>query len=132
MATWKDYWRQATLFWEVAESVHDAPHANQAASNAILAAIAANDALCLYLGGRRARADDHASAVALLRQITSKTEHSRAAAGHAEKLAAILQMKNEVQYYGAPITPAQAGRVMKQVRRLLDWVQSVLPPAPIA
>lgn len=126
MATWQEYRRQAQLFWEVAESVNDGQHPNQAASNAILAAIAANDALCLRIGGRHSRSGDHASAIGLLLQLTRGKRHAKEATARAEQLAAVVELKNEAQYLGRPLTPAKAGRVMTQTRRFIEWVETIL------
>ncbi len=56
MPTWQARLRDARNFRTVASVVADPEHGNQAASNAILGAIAANDAICLHLGHPSLRA----------------------------------------------------------------------------
>jgi len=65
--------QQARLYLEVAELVvPDAPgeHATVATGNAVLAGIAAADAICCSIAGERYRGDDHRQAADLLGQVT--------------------------------------------------------------
>jgi hypothetical protein len=65
--------RQARLYLEVAELVaNDKPgeHATVATGNAVLAGIAAADAICCSAAGERYRGDDHRQSAELLGQVT--------------------------------------------------------------
>ena len=62
MATWQEFLTEARRFWEVAEAAYDPDHVNQAASQAIHAVIAANDALCLFLIQDRPSGESHSQA----------------------------------------------------------------------
>ena len=68
--------RQARLYLEVATLVaSDEPgeHATVATANAVLAGIAAADAMCCAIAGERFRGDDHRRAAEYLGQITGDT-----------------------------------------------------------
>ena len=132
MADWQGYLRQAHRFWEGAEAAHDPEHASQAVSNAILAAIAANDAVCLYLLGEVSGSGSHAEAARHLQTACKGTRWEREAATHARQFAQILREKNAAQYEGRPLAPETADRIMTQARRFLDWVERVLPPLPLS
>jgi HEPN domain-containing protein len=128
MAAWEGFLREARRFWQVAEVARDLGHFNQAASNAIHAAIAANDALCLFLGGERPRGQSHAEAARVLRRVCQGTQWEQEAATRAQQLTEVLQEKTAVQYEGRPIGARAADRVMKQAARFLEWAEAVLPP----
>jgi hypothetical protein len=68
--------RQARLYLEVATLVaSDEPgeHATVATANAVLAGIAAADAMCCAIAGERFRGDDHRRAAEYLGQVTGDT-----------------------------------------------------------
>jgi len=127
MATWQDFIREAGRFWDVARMVDGPGYENQAVSNAILAVIAANDALCLFLHGERAQGQSHAEARAALKTACRGTELEAEAAVRAQQLSDVLQQKHAAQYYGRPIGREAAGRAMKQAERFIGWVNDVLP-----
>ncbi len=95
-------------------------------SSIILAAIAANAALCLALGGVVPRGDSHARAARELQAACKGTPHEAEAARRARQLAEVLEHKTTVQYRGQPIRPDLAARTMKQARRFIEWVEEVL------
>ena len=59
MATWQDRWRDAQGFWDLARAGYDpeSRYSNPAASNALMAVIAANDAVCLRLSRRQPKGE---------------------------------------------------------------------------
>ena len=132
MATWQDRLRDARRFWDVAEAVDDPEHGNQAASNAILAAIAANDAVCMFLGRRRPAGDSHSEAAQVLQEICQSTQWAPEAAEKARQLLELTRLKNAVQYHGTPLRREQIGKIMKQAERFIEWVQAILPPTNVA
>jgi hypothetical protein len=127
--SWEGRLRDARSFWEVAEAAHDPDHGNQAASNAILAAIAANDAVCLCLGERRASGDSHLEAAAVLQQVCQGTPWEQEAALKSKQLLEVIQHKEAAQYTGRRLRPEEVDRIMKQVERFLAWAQEILPPS---
>ncbi len=127
MADWQGFLTQARRFWDVAEASHDPEHANQAASNAIHAVIAANDALCLYLLHERPGGDSHTEASRMLQRACKGTAWEREAARKARQYAQIVQLKNAAQYEGQLLRPDDVARIMTQAKRFLDWAQRVLP-----
>ncbi|MBU0608127.1 MAG: HEPN domain-containing protein [Armatimonadetes bacterium] len=126
MATWQDYLAEARRFREAAEIVYDPQHVNQALSSIILAAIAANDALCLALMGAVPGGDSHARAAREMQEACKGTRHEAEAARRARQLAEVLEHKTAVQYRGQPVRPETAERLMKQAQRFMDWVEDVL------
>lgn len=126
MATWQDYLTECRRFREAAEAVYGPQHLNQGLSSAILAVIAANDALCLALIGIVPGGDSHARATREMQAACKGTRHEAEAAKRARQLAEILEHKTTVQYRGQPLRPETADRVMKQAERFIDWVEDVL------
>lgn len=127
MATWQDYLREASRFWEVAQAVHGPGYHSQAVSNAVHAVIAANDALCLFQIGERAQGDSHAEAANVLGRACQGTALQHQVPPRIRQLADVLEQKSPSQYYGKQITPDAAERVMKQAERFIDWVRETLP-----
>jgi hypothetical protein len=88
--------RHARKFLEVAELVaeegEDVEYASPAASLAILAGIAASDAACCKVLGRRSRAQDHRDATALLEEITPGGKQA------GSSLSRLLSLKDEAHY----------------------------------
>ena len=126
MATWQDYLRESRRFRDSAEVVFDPQHLNQGLSHIILAAIAANDALCLALVGIVPGGDSHARATREMQAACKGTRHEGEAAKRARQLAEILEHKTAVQYRGQLTRPETADRVMKQAQRFIDWVEDLL------
>ncbi len=88
-----------------------------AAGNAVLAAIAASDALCCRLLGERSRGQDHRDAVALLEQVRfgSGTDETKARRGRelARALATALDLKDDSHYGTLMIGAAELRRLMR-------------------
>jgi hypothetical protein len=128
MASWEDRWRDAQGFWDLAEAGY-APrssHGNPAAGNAIMAAIAANDAICLRLGRRQPRGDSHTQAAELLQEACRGTEWENDASDKARQLREMLRLKTAVQYLGRPLAADKLDNLMKQAERFMDWARGVL------
>lgn len=132
MADWQGFLRQSRRFWEVAETVHDPEHASQAASNAIHAVIAANDALCLHQLGERPGGESHSEAAQFLQRACRGTRWEQDAARRARHYTQIIREKNAAEYEGRSIGPEAADMIMKRAKRFLDWVEELLPPLPLS
>ncbi len=126
MATWQTRWQAAQGFWEAAELLHDGRHTAQAAANAILAAIAANDAICLKLGRAQPRNQSHVEAARDLQAACRGTGFEQEAAERSRQLVEILRHKNAAQYNSAPLTADVVERIMTQAGRLIAWAKTVL------
>ena len=127
MATWQDYLGEARRFWEVAQAIDAPGYHSQAVSNAVHAVIAANDALCLFQIGERARGDSHAEAAGMLKRACKGTALEQQVSQRTRQLADVLQQKSPSQYYGKQVDPDTAQRVMMQAKRFVVWVEEVLP-----
>jgi len=127
MATWQEFLSEARRFWEVAETAYDPDHINQAASQAIHAVIAANDALCMFLIQDRPAGESHTQAVQFLRRACAGTEWEQEAATRVRQFADVLQLRSAVEYQGRPIKRERAERLMKQAKRFVEWAETVLP-----
>jgi hypothetical protein len=101
--------RQAHAYLETAELVDsegdgaaDSDFTHVAAGVAVLAAIAAADALCCHALGERARGQDHRSAADLLRGIRLGSGNHRSQEQHSRRLAdallTALDLKDESHY----------------------------------
>ena len=97
MDTWQTRFTQARRFWTVAEALRDGPDfGNQAVSNAVLAVIAANDALCLHSGRSRLSGDSHTQAAEALEGALKGTPHEADAAKHADTRPTVESMRLRV------------------------------------
>ncbi|MBM3475835.1 MAG: hypothetical protein FJX75_21415 [Armatimonadetes bacterium] len=108
----------------------DPEHGNQAASNAILGAIAANDALCIYLGGDQPSGESHLEATDALTQACRGTRWEREVRGRARQLEALIRMKAAAQYSGRRLSVPEVSRILRQAERFIDWAEAVRTTAP--
>jgi len=127
MADWRGYRREARRFWEVARAFDRPGYANQAVSNAAHAAIAANDAVCLYLINEQASGESHAEATRALKRACKGTQWEAETAQKADQLSQVLEAKSASQYRGTALRADVADRVMKQAQRFLEWTETILP-----
>ncbi len=118
-------------FWDLAQAAYDprATYGNPAASNALMAVIAANDPVCLHLGHRQPRGESHAEAAKALRQACKSTQWEREAAEKSRQLLAMLRQKTAVQYLGKPLPGDTIAMIMKQAQRFMEWAADILPSA---
>jgi hypothetical protein len=126
MPRWQDRLEDARKFWEIAQSADRPGYANQAASNAVLAAIAANDAVCLVLTGTTSGGESHTRAAAALREACRGKPCEREAAEKSRQLLDILREKSAVQYHGRPLSAGSATKVMRQTERFVEWAEGVV------
>lgn len=108
---------QAKAFAEVAELdplSDDGPTRSAAESNAVLAGIAAGDAICCRRLGRHSAANDHQQALAMLEKAG---DVGKAARSHLETL---LSIKNKAQYEEVDPTATETKRAIRAMRSLLE------------
>lgn len=116
---------QARSFLEVAELTADVDdthleYGSVAASVAILAGIAAADAVCCQVLGRRSRSDDHHDAEALLVEVTPG---GKRAAGQLRKL---ITLKDAAPYGFVSVTTPQLKQSIRQARQLVEFAEQAL------
>jgi hypothetical protein len=87
---------------------------------AVLAAIAASDAICCVRLGRYHRGDDHRRATELLQ---TATPDGRELAGRLERL---LGLKDTAHYGATLVTPANANLAVRWARQLVGRAQEEL------
>jgi hypothetical protein len=109
---------QAKAFIDVAEMALSEPatqtHSHVAAALAVLAAIAASDAICGLQLGRYSRAQDHDSPAALLETV-DLPDHTLPT-----KPRRVLASKDNVHYSPRLISKADAQALVRQARVLVD------------
>jgi hypothetical protein len=115
----------AKSFLEVAELAADVAdpaleYGSVAASVAILAGIAAADAACCQVLGRRSRSDDHHDAEALLAEITPG---GRRAAGQLRKL---ITLKDTAHYGFISVTAPQLKQSLRQAEQMVAFAERQL------
>ena len=95
-----------------------------AAGNAVLAAIAASDALCCGLAGERSRGQDHRDAVALLKQVRFGTGtgevQARRARDLARALATALDLKHDSHYGTLMVGATELRRLIRATEVLVS------------
>ena len=114
---------QARKFLEVAEltAVEDIEESHSvSASLAVLAGIAASDAACCAMLGRRSRSQDHHDAEQLVAQI----EPGGAAASTA--LRRLLDLKDTAHYGLIDISRPRLTAAMRQSRALVQFAETAL------
>jgi hypothetical protein len=118
--------RQAQAFVSVAELVFHEPDDDEpplrgvAAALAVLAGIAASDAVCCARLGKRYRGSDHARAVELLRVVQPDGE------ALAKDLERLLAIKDHVHYGALTVSHADANAAVARARRMVDTVMRSL------
>lgn len=110
---------QARDYLELAElAVTEKPQA--AAGNAVLAAIAASDAVCCFSLGRRSRGQDHRQAVDLLTLV------DRHGAAMSADLRRLLAIKDAAHYSATLLGATAAGDAVTRARRLYEAARSAM------
>jgi hypothetical protein len=101
-----------------------------AAGNAVLAAIAASDAICCRLLGERSRGQDHREAISLLETVRFGTGDQRTLARRAHQLAGALgdalDLKDQSHYGTALLGRSEVRRLIRQTQKLLDDATEVV------
>src|SRR2546423_11392215 len=91
-----------------------------AAGNAVLAGIAASDAICCVRLGERARGEDHHEAVALLARATPDGSQL------AQTLERLLSIKDQSHYGVDLVSSSRARSALRQAPRLLTRAKQEL------
>jgi hypothetical protein len=112
---------QARAFIEVADLVlGESPQEGHVA--AVLAGIAASDAICGARLGRYGRGQDHGQAVQLLRTVDLPGKDP------AGKQARLLAAKDSVHYSPAVVSSAEAKRLVRLARSMVDVPDLLMKP----
>ena len=122
----ESYLEQAMAFWEVAQTAHDPQHTSQAASNAVLAAIAANDAVVFRLKGTVKKRRAHEEAGRALQEACRGSRWEQDAKQRVRQLTEILAIKNAAQYEGERLRARDLERIMLQTERFIQWAARVV------
>lgn len=96
---------------------------NVAAGNAVLAGIAASDAICCVRLGKRHRGQDHHGALALLRTVRPN------GSSLAADLSAVLTLKDPSHYGETFIGDAKLKTTMRAATRLIEAAEAILTGA---
>ncbi|WP_432502718.1 hypothetical protein [Kineococcus arenarius] len=108
--------RQAELYLEAAVLVQSedlAEAATVATGNAVLAAIAAADAICCALAGVRSRGQDHRQAIGLLQEVTGDAALARA-------LREVLDLKDAGHYGLSNVSQSNCTAALRRAQALVD------------
>jgi hypothetical protein len=101
-----------------------------AAGLAVLAAIAASDALCCRLLGERSRGQNHRDAIELIATVRfgegDETARARRAQEVANSLATALDLKDQSHYGVTLLEASQVRRLLRAADRLVDAASSAL------
>lgn len=126
--------RQATAraavareYYQLAELVADEDRQfahNAAAGNAVLAAVAASDAICCLRLGRYHTGEDHRSAAKLLERVRPDGNEL------ARDLSKVLGIKDQVHYSGDPLPESRMRSVLRSSARLVETAERLVAQAP--
>ena len=134
-------YRQAAAYLEVARAVvseserpEDYNYNHVAAGLAVLAAIAASDALCCRLLGERSRGQDHREAIELVASVRfgegDERERKRRAGTMAQHLATALDLKDQSHYGVSLLEPPQIRRLLRAADHIVDAAAATLGILP--
>ena len=115
------YIKQAEEFLELAKRGFEREFYNASGFNAIQAIINANDAICIYLLGRRA-STDHREAVKLhtdLIRIIGDASQKR-------RLSGALEQRAEVGYLGKAFSKNVAEKLLRDAIIFIEWTKKYL------
>jgi triphosphoribosyl-dephospho-CoA synthetase len=115
--------KHAVEFLELAELGSDEAatrFANASAALAVLAGIAASDAICCARLGTRSRSQDHRDAQALLEKVEPDGRQA------AESLRRLLDMKDSAQYGVAHLGRERVKAALRQARILVQLAQAAM------
>lgn len=93
---------------------------NVAAGNAVLAGIAASDAICCIRLGRRPRGQDHRDAVSMLQTVRPEGERL------AGDLSTVLGVKDASHYGETFLTAAKSRTTMRAASRLVSAAEKIV------
>lgn len=114
-------WAAARAYLDVAELVLDEPEQDEysivATGHAVLAGIAASNAICCQRLRGRHRGDDHRGAADLLRTATPDGDRP------ANTLRRLLDLKAAAHYGVIPVAPGRASDAVGWARRLVERAQ---------
>lgn len=110
----------AEIIDQFSDEVADDAAAHVVGSLAVLAGIAATDAICGHALGRRAAGENHDEAIALMKTATTQGRE------FARDLARLLGAKSNVQYSPRVVTAATSRELVKYARRLADGMSRLL------
>ena len=115
-----EYARQQMLLAEAAEPWHTVAERKASGAAAVLAAIAASDALCCMRLGARSRDGDHRAAVAMVSSIEPDGKKL------ARKLNAVLDAKDPMHYSSEYMSADRHRTVMRAAQHLLAAAEAHL------
>ena len=116
--------QHARKFLEVAKLVaapgQDLEYASAAAALAVLAGIAASDAACCHVLGRRSRGQDHRQAIELVGQIESGGQQASSA------LRRLLDLKDQAHYGLFDVSGNNLMTALRQAEGLVSFATDAL------
>lgn len=110
----------AELIETLGEDAGIEPRANLLGSLAVLAGIAASDAICGHALGERAAGENHSEAVTVLKSATPPGDAAPA------QLKRLLDAKTTTQYSPLLIGESKAGDLLTAARRLVEGMDARL------
>lgn len=119
----------AVLVGDKTDQVAGYDYDHVAAALAVLASIAASDAICCTLLGEQARGQDHRQAVALLGEVRFGAGGERAQVERTKKLksalSVALDIKDEAHYGATMLGREEVRRLMRAATTLVDAASEV-------
>ena len=110
----------AEIITEFTDEIGDEAVSTVVSSLAVLAGIAAADAICGVTLKQRSSSDDHAEAVRMLATVSPRGND------YARDLRRLVAAKSGVQYSPRLVSPAVARDLTKYARRLVDGMEREL------
>ena len=118
-----EYFNKAQEFYNTMHVAASLKQWNSVGLQAVHCAISTADALLVFYGGARNKAEDHRQTVKLLKDFI-KTENSSKYSEHFRK---IIALKNLIEYEARPFRQGDAEDIMKHAERFFAWAKNILP-----
>jgi hypothetical protein len=119
---------KAREFLTAAQAAAEQDHHDASLLNAVHAAIAASDAVCVALLGRRSSDPDHQRAADLLENVEELEPGARI---RARQLRSLIAKKNFVAYEARRATAAEARDGLERATRFVEWTDGALLRAKV-
>ena len=97
---------------------------NASAIAAIHSCIAGCDSMCVYNPGKRSLGENHNEAIKLFKTIK---ENDAELDRNANRIFRILNLKNMAEYEERLASEKEAGKIVKDCERLLEYIKTQLP-----
>ncbi len=119
-----NFLRKSEECFHAASNSFNVKEYNASAIAAIHSCISGCDSMCVYNLGKRSLGENHNDAIKLFKTIK---ENDAGLDGNANRISRILNLKNMAEYEERMVSGKEAGKILKDCERLLEYIKTQLP-----